>query len=153
MKHLYDNQVYMTLFPSFLPLELAKMIISYTELLQPQILLADIENYIETKREITSIYLNRFHNNIFEANKWFYLTSIGFFSSINKNINNLVIKWKRLFILRDKKNKYIKKIANHFINSKTISYGKKINLLWGVYTCEERNHLVSVIKFFSPSYI
>jgi hypothetical protein len=147
IKQLYTDNIYTALIPS-LPIELAKMILSYTHLLQPPNLTKDIEHFFATRKEIRDIYLRKYENNLHEdAYDWlsndiiyfandFYGTSYGL-------IPGMITKWRRLFLLKDLNLIFVSHIVNCFIKNKNAN-SIQINTFWGLFTPEERENMISI---------
>jgi hypothetical protein len=108
-----------------LPSEIINIILSYTYNLQNNVLLEDIRNYINTKKQIITLY---------------YHTWIIFFEEAEPEdkywlINNIICyckKWK----------KYIIRIDGKDINT-------QINLLWGILLPNERCEMIDSYRVIS----
>jgi hypothetical protein len=144
---LYTDEIYANLFPIRLPLELSKLILSYTQLLQPTALKNDIASFYKRKAQFTEIYYNRWTTDE-DVSDWLSNDIIHFSNDFQPTLNglvpNMIKKWKRLFLLRDKDVQYIIDTVNRLIN-KNVSNSKQINSFLGIFTPDERNNLMYIV--------
>ncbi len=146
---LYADQVYVALFPSFFPLDLAKMILSYTQLLQPTLLKEDIASYYKRKAQFTEIYYKRWTTDE-DVNDWLSNDIVSYSNDFQGTMFGLVPKmlrkWRRLFLFRDKDEQYIIDAINHFLYKKNLSNSRQINTFLGIFTPEERDDLIYIVS-------
>lgn len=146
---LYTDEVYsnLNLFPISLPLELTKIILSYTQLLQPDSLLTDIASFYAKKAQFTEIYYNRWVINYGrlepEDSDWLSNDLISYANDFQPTSNgivpNMIEKWRKLFLLRDKDAQYITDAINPLILNKAVTPSKQINTFLGIFTPDERD--------------
>lgn len=145
-KQLYADQIYLNLFPSFIPLEIAKMILSYTHLLQPPNLIKDIENYYTSGKELIEIYYKRWEHAPEEYMDWLSNDIIRFANQFQGTLIGFVPRmieiWRRLFLFRDKHDIFIIDSIMRSI-SNAITSNRQIKFFWGLFTSKERDEILS----------
>ncbi len=147
-KQLYTDHIYTALFPSFLPIELAKMILSYTHLLQPPNLIKDIVHFFTTRKEIKDIYLRKYDNDLLnDANDWLSNDIIyfanDFYGTVYGLVPGMISKWERLFLFKDLNLVFVSHVVNCFIKNKNAN-SIQINTFWALFTPEERENMISI---------
>lgn len=145
-KQLYTDQTYINLFPSFIPLDIAKMILSYTHLLQPPNLIKDIENYYTSGKELIEIYYNRWKHEPEEYMDWLSNDIIRFANQFQGTLIGFVPRmieiWRRLFLFRDKDDIFIIDSIMRCISNE-ITSNRQIKFFWGLFTSKERDEILS----------
>jgi hypothetical protein len=150
MLNFYADHIYKTLFESKLPLDLAKLILSYTQLLQPSLLTEDIASFYKRKSQFIEIYYKRWSTDE-DVNDWLSNDIVIFSNDFQGTMFGLVPKmlrkWRRLFLLQDKDAQYITDTVNHFLSKNNVSNSRQINTFLGIYTPEERDELVLISEY------
>ena len=148
MLNLYADHIYENLFATKLPLDLAKLILSYTQLLQPTALKEDIASFYKRKAQFTEIYYKRWTTDE-DVNDWLSNDIVHYSNDFQGTMFGLVPKmlrkWRRLFLLRDKDEQYITDTVNHFLAKNNVSNSRQINTFLGIFTPEEREDLIYII--------
>jgi hypothetical protein len=115
--------------------------------LQPTALKNDIASFYKRKAQFTEIYYNRWTTDE-DVSDWLSNDIIHFSNDFQPTLNglvpNMIKKWKRLFLLRDKDVQYIIDTVNRLIN-KNVSNSKQINSFLGIFTPDERNNLMYIV--------
>jgi hypothetical protein len=146
---LYADHIYENLFESKLPLDLAKMILSFIQLLQPTLLKEDIASFYKRKAQFTEIYYKRWTTDE-DVNDWLSNDIVSYSNDFQGTMFGLVPKmlkkWRRLFLFQDKDEQYIIDAVNHFLYKKNVSTGRQINTFLGIFTPEERDDLIYIVS-------
>jgi len=149
MLNLYADHIYENLFKISLPLELAKMILSYTQLLQPPLLKDDIVSFYKRKAQFTEIYYKRWTTDE-DVNDWLSNDIVHYSNDFQGTmfglVPNMMRKWRRLFLLKDKDAQYITDTVNHFLSKNNVSNSRQINTFLGIFTPEEREDLIYIVS-------
>ena len=149
MLNFYTDHIYANLFGTNLPLELVKMIISYTQLLQPTLLKEDIASFYKRKEQFTEIYYKRWTTDE-DVNDWLSNDIVYFSNDFQGTMFGLVPKmlrkWRRMFLLQYKDEQYITDTVNHFLSKNNVSNSRQINTFLGIFTPEEREDLIYIVS-------
>jgi hypothetical protein len=152
MTQLYNDNIYEYLFPSILPLELSKIILSFLQYSQPKLLTNDIINYVARRNQFKEIYYNRWLN-IYgplepDTSEWLVDVIISFANEFHPITINLVAsmltKWRQLFLLRDKDDEYITHFINRFCYYKNCNC-LQLNTFLALFTSAERDKLLNIV--------
>ena len=130
-------------FVSKLPIELCNMIIPYTYEPQSISLTTDIKNYCATKQSIIKLYNEQMTEE--EAENWLSNDLIGY---ANRNIatnSGLVNELYAIFF------KYIQlntctQVDTYFITLMGKDVTAQINIMWGLFTVEERQEFYDIMS-------
>ena len=130
------------MFESKLPFELCNMIIQYTYEPQSISLTADIKNYCATKQSIIKLYKEQMTE---DDEVWLANDLVGY---VNRNIatnSGLVNELYAIFF------KYIQlntreQVDSYFITLMGKDSPSQINIMWGLFTIEERQEFYDIMS-------
>ena len=138
---------------NFLPIEIIYMIIPYTYETQSHLLTSDIKSFCTTKILANQLYYERF---VVEFNEpepsdkyWFINDLFGFSNQFIPTMNGYGDKFLNLF-LRNFSLKNNAEVLTYIQKTETREVSSQINIVWGLFTSEERN---TFLRVYYPNYI
>ena len=139
---------------SFLPMEIIYMILPYTYEPQSKSLTNDIKTFYTIRANAYKLYYERFVVRLGEPEPsdkdWFINDLICFANqSIATNYNGYVDNFYNLF-LRNVSLKTREEVLVYFQKTETREVSSQINIVWGLFTSEERN---TFLRVYYPNYI
>ena len=130
-----------------LPLDIIRRIIPYTYNLQNRVLLADIQNYKETKTRVLELYHTFWisHLGLNETgDKWWLINNImSHLNDYQASMYGHVEPFYDIF-LRNRKLKSFNDVDNFLIKLNMKNVDAQINIVWGLLIPSERNDITAL---------
>jgi len=137
----------------FLPIEIVYMILPYTYEPQSKALTNDIKTFYTIRANAYKLYYERFVVRLCEPEPsdkdWFINDLIRFANQSIATMNGYVDNFYNLF-LRNVSLKTKEEVLIYFQKIETREVSSQINIVWGLFTSEERN---TFLRVYYPNYI
>jgi hypothetical protein len=136
-----------------LPIEVIYIIMGYSYNIQPIEIRKDIISYVESKKKVLNIFMNRYNDNnnlLFNSNKYYlrhlcfhiYSYICGIKSTYSNCKDNFYVFFRRCYVWKNIcSNKLLfDRVRPHFAKN----YSFNPNILWGLLTVDERNQFIDI---------